>query len=190
MLSSLIVAGAPLDNLFVRYEAQSSAYELEFARLGEVRATRPELRTYAAMLVNDHEAYSGALRDMATSKGIAVPSGLVDDDRARLDRLAQTPGAEFDNAFLLEARRVNSENMRSIRNEASQSTDPDIHAFIDHFIAMDTKHEAAAIALSENVVASKAPVINPPATGDTMAVVPPVSDSSMPVINPPPSDKK
>jgi putative membrane protein len=99
------VIAAPFDDLFVRYEAQNSAYELEFARLGEVRATRPEVRTYAATLVNDHEAYVGALRALAASKGIAVPPGLVPSDKKRLDRLARTRSAEFDSAFVLEARR-------------------------------------------------------------------------------------
>lgn len=70
MLSVPTAMAADFDDLFLRYEAQSSAYELEFARLGEVRATRPDIRTYASMLVNDHEAYNAALRDLAKSKRI------------------------------------------------------------------------------------------------------------------------
>lgn len=184
MLAGAKAMATPLDDLFVRFEAQSSAYELEFARLGKARATRPEVRTYAAVLANDHEAYSSALRDLAASKGIAVPSGLAPSDRKRLDRLAQTRGAGFDSAFVREARRINSEDMRAFRKEAGRTADPDIHSFVDRFLEVDAKHEAAARALSEHVVASKAPVIRPPRTGDTMAVVPPPSVSSMPVIAP------
>jgi putative membrane protein len=99
---------APFDDLFVRYEAQNSAYELKFARLGEVRATRPEVPTYATVLINDHEAYGDALRNLATSKGIPVPSGPARSDRRRLDRLAKARGAGFDRAFFREAQRINS----------------------------------------------------------------------------------
>lgn len=195
LMALLLLAGpraiaAPFDDLFVRYEAQSSAYELEVARLGEVRATRPEVRTYAASLINDHEAYSGALRDLAASKGIAVPSGLAASDKKRLARLARTRGAGFDSAFVREARRINSEDIRAFRKEAARSTDPDIHRFVDRFLEVDAKHEAAASALSEQVLASKTPVIHPPRTGDKMVVVPPPSASSMPVITPPPSTDK
>ena len=95
MLAGFNAIAAPFDDLFVRYEAQSSAYELAFARLGEVRATRPEVRTYAGLLINDHEAYGAALRDLATSKGIAVSSGLLPRDRRRLDRLAETRGIQL-----------------------------------------------------------------------------------------------
>ncbi len=184
------VIAAPLDDLFIRYEAQSSAYELAFARVGQARAQRPEIRTYAAMLINDHEAYGDALRDLATSKGIVISSALATDDKLRLDNFTQISGAAFDNAFAVEAERVNHNNMASLRKEAADTIDSDMHSFVDHFINMDAKHEAAAIALSEHVVAAKGPIIKPPPTGDTMTVAPPHSDSSMPVILPPPIDRK
>ena len=190
MLAGARAIAAPFDDQFVRDEKQISAYELEFARLGAARATRPEVRAYAATLVNDHEAYSGALRDLAASKGIAVPSGLAPSDRKRLDRLARTHGAGFDSAFVREARRINSEYIRAFRKEAGRTADPDIHRFVDRFLDVDAKHEAAASALSDHVMASKAPVIHPPPTGDTMAVVPPGNASSMPVITPTPGAGK
>src|ERR1019366_2898280 len=91
MLAAAQAMGAsPLDEQFVRYEAQGSLYELAFARLGEARATRPEVRAYATTLVNDHESYNGALRELAENKGIAVPSSLAKNDQKKLDRLAGT----------------------------------------------------------------------------------------------------
>jgi len=81
-------------------------------RLGEVRATRPERPTCAAIPVNNHEANRGAQRDLATSKGIAVPSGLAAGDRKPLDRLARTCGT----AVLREAQRINNDDMRALMN--------------------------------------------------------------------------
>jgi putative membrane protein len=172
LLAAPNARAAPFDDVFVRYEAQASAYELEFARLGQVRATRPEVRTYAAILINDHEAYNGALRDLAASKGIAVPSGLAAGDQKRLNQLARTRGAAFDTAFVREARRINNENLRAFRKEAARTADPDIHSFVDRFLEVDSKHEAAASALSERVVASKAPVIAPPVSATSQRSAP------------------
>ncbi len=188
MLVALLMAAAPsanaapYDDMFLRSEERSSAYELEFAHLGEAHATRAEVRTYAATLINDHEAYSGALTSLAASKGIAIPSGMSPNDKQRLSRLAQARGANFDRAFIREARRVNSENLRIVRKEASRTADPDIRHFIEYFAEMDARHETAAIALSKNIVASKTPVVPPPPTGDDMVVVPPPSNNSMPAI--------
>jgi putative membrane protein len=147
--SAVAIAAAPFDELFVRHEAQSSIYELAVALLGQSRATNPEVRAYAATLVNDHEAYNGALRDLAGSMGIAVPSVMATNDKQRLDKLARTRGAAFDTAFVQEARRVNDDDMRAFRQEASRTADPGIRSFVTRFLEVDEKHEAGARALSE-----------------------------------------
>jgi len=187
MLAGTRAMASPFDDQFIRYEAQRSAYELEFARLGEVRATRSEVRAYASILVNDHEAYGDALRNLAASKGIVAPSSLAPNDRKRLDQLTRTRGSKFDNAFVREARRINGEEMRAFRKEASSTADPDIHSFVDNFLEMDAKHDEAATRLDKHLLTSQSPVIHPPRTGDRMEVVPPPSDSSMPVIVPTPN---
>jgi len=122
MLAGFEAMGAPFDELFVRYEAQGSIYELAFAQLGQSRATRPEVRAYAATLVNDHEAYNGALRDLAESKGIAVPSGMATNDKKRLDRLAGMRGGAFDSAFVREAVRINGEDIDPTATTGNDNT--------------------------------------------------------------------
>jgi putative membrane protein len=181
----MAMAAAPFDELFVRYEARRSLYEAAFARLGQSRATLPEIRAYAAMLINDHEAYNAALRDLAESKGIAVPSNMATNDQNRLDQLAARRGAAFDSAFIREARRVNGEEMRAFRKEASRTVDPDVRSFVTRFLVVEEKHDAGARALSECNVGSRTPVIKPPRTGGKMPVISPPSASDMPVIPPP-----
>ena len=185
ILAAVQAMGAsPLDEQFIHYEAQGSLYELAFARLGEARATRPEVRAYATTLVNDHEAYNGALRDLAETKGIAVPSGLAKNDQKKLDRLAGTRDAAFDTAFVREARRINGSIIRAFRREASRTADPDIRRFVVRFLEVEEKHDAIARKLAERPVAFRLPVIVPPRTGDTMPVISPPSPSNMPVIPP------
>jgi putative membrane protein len=177
------MAAAAFDELFVRYEAQRSLYEAAFAHLGQSRATRPEVRAYAATLVNDHEDYNGALHDLADSKGIAVPPNMVTSDQERLDRLAGTPGSKFDRAFIQEARRLNGAEMRAFRMEASRTVDQDIRRFVTRFLEVEEKHDAAAQALTAREVGSRMPVIEPPQMSN-MSVIPPPSASRMPVIPP------
>ena len=185
MLAGVEATAAPFDELFVRYEAQGSIYELAFAQLGQSRATRPEVRAYAATLINDHEAYNGALRDLAESKGIAMPSSMTTNDKQRLDRLAAIRGTAFDSAFVREAVRINGEDIRAFRREASRTADPDIRSFVTRFLEVDEKHEAGARALGERHVGSSMSLIRPPRTGDTMPVIPPAGASAILVTLPP-----
>lgn len=113
-----------------------------------------------------------------------MPSVMKVSDRKRLDRLARLHGHAFDTAFIQEARRVNDDNMRSLRKEASRTVDPDIRRFVDRLLQVDEQHKAGAQALSGRDVASRGPVIKPSRTGDTMRVDPPQGDNAMPVIPP------
>ena len=176
------MAATPADELFLRNEAQRSLYEAAFGRLGQTQATRPAVRTYAATLTNDHEAYNGALRDLAKSKGIALPSSMAAADKKRLDKLAGTHGEAFDDAFIQEAKRVNDGDLRNLRKAAGRTADPDIRGFVTRFLEVDERHEEGARALSERDEAARRSVIPPPRTGDTMAVPPPPEASTMPVI--------
>ena len=185
MLASVqVMAAASFDQAFLRSEVQGSAYDLAIAQLAQTRATRPEVRAYAATLVNDHERYNQALRDLAQSKQVALPSGMTPASKQQLDRLTRVHGDAFDTAFIREARRINGKDIRTFRAEASRTTDPEIRSIVARFLEMDEKHEAGARALSNRTVASPMPIYRPPSMGSTMPVISPPANGSMPVISP------
>ena len=176
---------APFDRMFLNFEAQGSAYELALAQLGEQRASRREVRDYAQQVEHDHSAYNDALAKLAQLKGIPLTTDLRPADRARLKRLSAQSGVAFDNAFIAEAQRVNGEDLRSFRREATRTSDPDIRDFVRRFLEIDEEHQRAADALSRST--SRMPVIKPPETGSRMPVLPPPQNGSrMPVIKPGP----
>jgi putative membrane protein len=174
---------APFDRMFLNFEAQASAYELALAQLGEKRATRQDVREYAERIEHDHSAYNDALAKLAQLKGIPLDTSLRPADRARLKYLSAQSGVTFDNAFIAEARRVNGDDLRNFRREATRTSDPDIRDFVRRFLGIDEEHEHAADALSRST--SRMPVIKPPETGSRTPVLqPPESGSRMPVIKP------
>ncbi len=182
---------APFDILFLRHEAGGNAYEFAIAQLAQQRATRPDVKSYATTLVSDHGAYHDALYALAAHKGVTLSDTLTAQAQARLRHLASTRNAAFDDAFLREAVRVNSEAMRDFRREASRTADPDIRAFVTRFLPVEQQHEAAARGLIGSARAgSRMPVIKPPAAaGANMPVIKPPVTSPMPVIPPPASAK-
>ncbi len=178
-------AASPYDGLFLRSEARGSSYELAIAQLAQARSRRPDVQAYAMTVVNDHEAYSSALQDLARSKGVSLPSGMTAANRAKLDHLSTLKGAAFDSAFIQEAQRINSIDRRDFRREASRTADPDISAFVTRFLAVEQTHEDGAKALARHAVASNMPVIKPPAAGAGMPVIQPPEGGRTPVITPP-----
>jgi len=176
---------APFDQVFLRHEVQSSAYELDVARLGLARSHRPEIRAFAHTLIDDHAHYNEALRDLARSKDVPLSPGMTRRDQQRVDRLASTPARRFDAAFLLEARRINGDGIRALRAEASRTADPDVRAIVLRFLDVEKEHEGLARSLSDTVIASRPAGLRPPRTGDPMVIAPLPARTPMPIIRGP-----
>ena len=179
-----VMAATPFDQAFLRSEAQGSAYELAIARLAQTRATRPDVRAYAATLVNDHENHGKSLRDLAHSKQVALPAGMPPASKQQFDQLARVRGDAFDSAFIREARRINGKDIRTSRAEANRMTDPDVRRFVARSLEMDEKHESGARALSDRTFASTMPMYQPPSMCGSSPVISPPVDGTLPVISP------
>jgi putative membrane protein len=172
---------APFDQLFLRSEARSNAYEVALAQLASTRAAAPEVKAYADTVLQDHAAHDGALRDLAVKKGMNLDMALSQQSKAAIERLSHLKGRAFDRAFIAEARRVNNAAIRAFRTEASRTADPDLRRFVADGLALDEQHDAALAALAPKPRGM--PVIRPP-VGGNMPILPPPSGGTTPVIPP------
>ena len=136
-----------LDRQFLIQDASGGFYEISIAALAQERASRDDIKAYAAMLIRDHAEYNAALQQLAKSKGVTLPTAMSNDDRTKLNGMNLQGGNTLDRSFLLEATRINDEDRKAAQDEAAATSDPDIKAFLQKFAAMDARHEQAAKAL-------------------------------------------
>lgn len=135
------------DRRFMVQDAAGGFYEIAIAALAQERSSRDDIKSYAAMLIRDHTDYNAALQQLATSKGVTLPTGMTADDRTKLNGMNLQGGSTLDHSFILEAIRINDEDRKAAQDEAAATSDPDIKAFLQKFAAMDAKHEQGAKAL-------------------------------------------
>ena len=133
-----------LDRQFLILDATGGIYEVSLATLAQQKSSRDDIKSYAAMLIQDHAEYNAALQQLAMSKGVTLPSEMSPDDRKNLNGINLQGGSTFDRSFILEAIRINDEDKKDAQNEAAATKDPDIKAFLQKYAAMDAKHEQAA----------------------------------------------
>lgn len=133
-----------LDRQFMMLDASGGVYETSLAALAQQKSSRDDIKAYAAMLLQDHAEYNGALQQLAAAKGIVLPTTMSADDRTRLNGINLQGGGTFDRSFILEAIRINDEDKKAAQEEAAATADPDIKAFLQKYAAMDARHEQAA----------------------------------------------
>lgn len=85
---------------FMTTAASSSMMEVEAGKLAQQRATNPQVKEFAAMMVKDHTAANQELMNIAGSKNITLPDSMSNDHMGHMRDLRDLQGAEFDREYM------------------------------------------------------------------------------------------
>ncbi len=105
------------DQKFLQNEAQGTAYELAIAKLAAQKATQPDIKNYAQMIIQDHEQLNTQLQQLAQSKGVSLPSSMTAEQQTKLTRLQGLTGQEFDRQYENDTTQVNGQDKSEDQQE-------------------------------------------------------------------------
>jgi putative membrane protein len=95
-----VSAMANADKEFVTKAAQSGLAEVTMGQLGTQKATHPDVRAFAARMATDHSKANDELSQLATLKGLALPSEPDEPHKEAADHVSALRGAEFDKTYM------------------------------------------------------------------------------------------
>ena len=111
---------------FVKHEAAAGMATVKIAGLGVKKATRPEVKTFAEMIVKEHTAANAELTKLAATKGVEL-SAVLDSKHAEMfQKLEQYSGTEFDKEFLDVAVSGHKKCVGRFETAAKDSQDNDV----------------------------------------------------------------
>jgi putative membrane protein len=95
-------AGANLnsDDDFVRDVAVKNMAEVELSRIALEKATDPNIRAFAQMMIDEHGAAGEKLKSVVVGQSIEWPAQLDDKHRKTADDLKKKQGGIFDRAYM------------------------------------------------------------------------------------------
>lgn len=88
------------DSDFVQMAGLASNAEIELSQLALQTSKNARVRYYAEKMVADHTQSAKELKQLASRKGLTVPSGLDEMHRKSADSLARLPNTQFDQAYM------------------------------------------------------------------------------------------
>ena len=88
------------DGDFVRDVAMMNMAEIELSRMALAKATGPDVKAFAQMLIADHAAAGDKLKSAVSDASFDWPNQLDEDHRKDADELAKKQGADFDREYL------------------------------------------------------------------------------------------
>jgi putative membrane protein len=114
---------------FVTKAAEGGMAEVELGRLASQRASDDSVKQFGQRMVTDHGKANDELKQIASSKGMDIPSSLAAKHQAAMDRLSKLNGAEFDRAYMQDMVRDHREDVSEFRRESQRGTDPEVKSF-------------------------------------------------------------
>ena len=118
------------DRKFMQEAAVGGMAEVAMARVAVERASSDAVRDYARKMIEDHTRANEELMQLASSKGVTLPSAPNVKQQQMLARLGAMSGAAFDREYVRQAGVKSHEKMlKLVQSQSRKGRDADARAF-------------------------------------------------------------
>jgi putative membrane protein len=132
---------------------QANMTEIALGKLAENKALAPEVRAYAAQLVQDHTGVDETVMAMAQKKGTHLRVQTASSQQGRRgvqnagqfeQKLTSDSGSTFDQLFLEQAGTDHHRLIQKLQQDREDANDDDLEALIDKVVPILEQHRELA----------------------------------------------
>lgn len=117
------------DAAFARKAAMGGMAEVELGNLAQQKASSADVKNFASRMVQDHGKANDELKQIASRKGIDLPTALDKPHQNDKERLGKLSGAEFDRAYMKHMVDDHKKDVADFKKAADSAKDSDIKGF-------------------------------------------------------------
>lgn len=138
------------DREFIEDAANSGLYEVQAAQLAAVKASDPQVKSYAAMLVDHHTNANNQLVQLANARKVVLPVAPPRRMRLAIEQLGKKEGAAFDREFVQDVGvKAHERDIKRFEKAAKDVRDPQLKAFAERTLPLLREHLAQAQRLAK-----------------------------------------
>jgi putative membrane protein len=139
------------DRKFIQHTAEKGMFEVQAAQLAAGKATDPNVKSFASMLVDHHTAANNELVQIANDRRIELSPAPPRGMRRDIAKLGKKSGADFDREFVREVGIKDHEKAIKDFEKASRDVkDPQLKAWVDKTLPKLREHLAQAQKLPQS----------------------------------------
>ena len=142
---------ARADRKFIISAAESGMFEVQVAQLAASKATDPQVKSFASMLVDHHTAANNELVQIANARKVELPAAPPRGMRRDIEKLGKKNGEEFDRDFVRNVGlKAHEKDIKLFEKAGKDVKDPQLKAFIDKTLPTLRNHLAQAEKLPQS----------------------------------------
>jgi putative membrane protein len=123
------------DRDFFQKAAKTSMEEVEISRIAAARSSNPEVRRFAGMMIEDHQAAGDELATLASSKGVSLPA--KDTTPSRWEK---RDAKNFDRDYINKMVSDHEDVVKLFEKQAKDGNDADAVAFARKYLPKLQQH--------------------------------------------------
>jgi putative membrane protein len=140
------------DRKFMDKAAQGGMAEVQLGQLATQKANAPEVKQFGQRMVDDHSKANDELKQLASQKGVTLPTTMDKSSQKEYDRLSKLSGAQFDQEYMKHMVSDHKKDVSEFKSEANKSkADADVKQWAQK--TLPTLQEHLTLAQSAEQVA-------------------------------------
>lgn len=138
------------DRKFVMDAAMGGMMEVELGRWATQKGTSAEVKQFGQTMVEHHSQANQELMQLASSKGLTLPTQLDQKHQNDVTRITRLSGAEFDRAYSKMMLKDHENDVSDFEKQSTNGDDADLKAFATKTLPTLQQHLEMARALPAN----------------------------------------
>lgn len=117
------------DKEFVIKAGTGGLAEVQIGTLALQKASNAGVKAFAQRMVTDHSKANAELAQLATTKGLALPTELTGEHKEMFDHLSSLNGAEFDKQYMKHMVEDHEKDVAAFDKASTSATDADLKSW-------------------------------------------------------------
>lgn len=139
------------DRKFIEEAANSGMFEVQVSQLASAKATDPNVKSFASMLVDHHTAANNELTKIANARGVELPAAPKRALRRDIEKLGKKSAEEFDRDFVRNVGiKAHEKDIKLFEKASKDVKDAELKAFVDKTLPTLREHLAMAQKLPQS----------------------------------------
>ena len=132
------------DRSFMTEAATGGMAEVELGRLAAEKGQSADVKKFGQRMVDDHSKANDELKQLATRKGVTLPTDLTSEQKSEKDKLSKLSGAAFDKEYMSAMVEDHDKDVKAFQDEAKDAKDADLKAFVNKTLTVIEEHDRMA----------------------------------------------
>ena len=144
-------AMTPEDKEFVSDAGMDGLFEVQAGNLALQKAENADVKSFAQRMVTDHGAANTELAQLATTKGLALPTELGGEAETMYKHLEGLSGAEFDKSYMQHMVEGHDKDVAEFDKVSTTGGDSDLKAWAGQKLPTLQQHQQMAKDISSKM---------------------------------------